>query len=136
MRRVGIYGWGIVAPQCANVGEFEQRLAEGGSWLSPFEGFGPSNFLVGAPKFDFSAYRRWLEKRFPPNRFRQLVDKMDQTTLFAIGAFIQAVESNPKLEAALADPDAVPQRRSDQARHRRDKDDAGRDLRGDCRQVG
>src|SRR5690606_38713276 len=36
---------------------------------------------------------------------RQLVDKMDQTSLFAIGAFIQAIESNPKLEAALADPE-------------------------------
>lgn len=106
VRRVGIYGWGIVAPQCANVGEFEQRLAEGGSWLSPFEGFGPNNFLVGTPKFDFAAYRPWLEKRFPPNRFRQLVDKMDQTSLFAIGAFIQAVGSEPRLEAALADPEA------------------------------
>lgn len=105
VRRIGIYGWGIVAPQCANVREFEAKLAEGGSWLNPFEGFGPSNFLVGKPKFDFSVYRAWLEARFPPNRFNQLCDKMDETTLFAIGAFIQCIESNPKLEAALSDPD-------------------------------
>lgn len=105
VRRVGIYGWGIVAPQCANVREFESKLAEGGSWLSPFDGFGPSNFLVGQPKFDFAAYRPWLDARFPANRYNQLCDKMDKTTLFAIGAFIQSIESNPKLEAALADPD-------------------------------
>lgn len=105
VRRVGIYGWGIVAPQCANVREFETKLAEGGSWLSPFEGFGPSNFLVGQPKFDFAAYRPWLDARFPANRFNQLSDKMDMTTLFAIGAFIQCVDGNPKLEAALSDPD-------------------------------
>jgi 3-oxoacyl-[acyl-carrier-protein] synthase II len=105
VRRIGIYGWGIVAPQCANVREFELKLGEGGSWLSPFEGFGPSNFLVGQPKFDFAAYRPWLDARFPANRFNQLCDKMDATTLFGIGAFIQCIESNPKLEAALSDPD-------------------------------
>lgn len=105
VRRIGIYGWGIVAPQCANVREFEVKLGEGGSWLSPFEGFGPSNFLVGQPKFDFAAYRPWLDARFPSNRFNQLCDKMDATTLFGIGAFIQCIESNPKLEAALSDPD-------------------------------
>ena len=41
MRRVGIFGWGIVAPRSPNVDAFERNLAEGGSWLSAFEGFGP-----------------------------------------------------------------------------------------------
>jgi 3-oxoacyl-[acyl-carrier-protein] synthase II len=101
VRRVGIYGWGIVAPRSANVAEFERNLAGNEAWLSPFDGFGPSNFLVGQPKFDFEAYRPWIEARFPPNRFRQLTDKMDPTSLFAIGSFIQALGHNPGLEAAL-----------------------------------
>lgn len=101
MRRVGIYGWGIVAPRSANVAEFEQNLDASEAWLTPFRGFGPSNFLVGEPKFDFEAYRPWLEERFPPNRFRQLCDKMDAMTLYGVGAFIQALGFNPGLEQEL-----------------------------------
>jgi 3-oxoacyl-[acyl-carrier-protein] synthase II len=101
VRRVGIYGWGIVAPRSADVAEFERNLEGGQAWLSPFEGFGPSNFLVGEPKFDFDVYRPWLEERFPPNRFRQLTDKMDTMTLYAIGSFIQALGYNPGIEQAL-----------------------------------
>ena len=101
MTRIGVFGWGIVAPRAADVDEFSARLAGAESWLAPFAGFGPSNFLVGTPKFDFAAYRGWLEARFPPNRYSQLVDKMDPTTLFAVGAFIQALGQNPGLEGEL-----------------------------------
>lgn len=101
MKRVGVFGWGIVAPRSANVDEFAANLAAAGSWLEPFSGFGPSNFLVGVPRFDFTAYRPWIDARFPPNRFPQLVDKMDPTTLFAVGAFIQALGQNPGLERTL-----------------------------------
>lgn len=106
VRRVGVYGWGIVAPECANVDEFAAKLAKGGSWLTPFDGFGPSNFLVGQPKFDFASYRPWLDARFPANRYNQLCDKMDDVTLFAIGAFIQCIERNPALEALLKAPES------------------------------
>lgn len=101
MRRVGIYGWGLVAPRSANVAEFEENLAQAQSWLAPFEDFGPANFLVGQPKFDFNAYRGWIEQRFPKNRFRQLIEKMDLTTLYAVAAYIQALEQNPGIEAAM-----------------------------------
>lgn len=102
MRRIGIFGWGIVAPHSANVDEFARNLERGGdSWLSSFDGFGPDNFLVGRPKFDFEDYRPWIEQRFPANRFRQLTEKMDSTTLFAVGAFVQALGQNPGIELAL-----------------------------------
>ena len=101
MRRVGIFGWGVVAPRSTDIDEFASNLEAEPSWLEPFDGFGPDNFLVGVPKFDFSAYRPWIDARFPPNRFRQLVEKMDPTTLFAVGGFIQALRQNAGIEQAL-----------------------------------
>ena len=100
-RRVGIFGWGIVAPRSANVEEFAANLTAGGSWLEPFEDFGPNNFLVGLPKCDFADYRGWFDERHAPNRYPRLVEKMDPTTLFAVAAFIQALGQNPGLEDEL-----------------------------------
>ncbi|MFN7940013.1 MAG: beta-ketoacyl synthase N-terminal-like domain-containing protein [Thermoanaerobaculia bacterium] len=102
-RRIGVFGWGIVAPKSANVEAFARNLERSESWLTPFNGFGPDCFLVGRPDFDFSTYKPWIEARFPPNRFSQLVDKMDKPTQFAIGAFIQALGQNPGLEQELHD---------------------------------
>ena len=101
-RRVGIFGWGIVAPRSANVDEFATNLDAGGSWLEPFEDFGPNNFLVGRPKCDFADYKAWIDQRHAPNRYPRLVEKMDPTTLYAIAAFIQALGQNPGLEEELA----------------------------------
>src|SRR5688572_491344 len=101
MRRKAVLGWGVVAPQSANVEEFATNLEGAGSWLSAFNGFGQDSFLVGQPKFDFKDYQPWLEQRFPPSRFNQLVDKMDPTTLYAVGAFIQALGQNPGIEREL-----------------------------------
>ncbi len=103
MRRIGIFGWGIVAPRSPNIEAFERNLESSESWLSPFEGFGPNNFLVGQPDFDFAAYKGWIDERFPPNRFPQLEKKMGQPTLYAIGAFIQALSQNPGIEQVLSD---------------------------------
>src|SRR5687768_17582926 len=101
MRRKAVLGWGVVAPQSANVEEFAKNLEGAGSWLSPFNGFGRDSFLVGQPKFDFREYQPWIEQRFPPSRFNQLKDKMDPTTLYAVGAFIQALGQNPGIEREL-----------------------------------
>lgn len=101
MTRAAVYGWGLVAPGAANIDEFEAKLDEGGTWLSEFNGFGPDSFLVGNPKFDFAAYEPWLAQRFAPGKAKQLRDKMDPTTLFAVGSFIQALGQNPGLEQAL-----------------------------------
>jgi 3-oxoacyl-(acyl-carrier-protein) synthase len=102
MTRVGVYGWGIVAPKSANVEAFARNLERPESWLTPFDGFGPDCFMVGRPDFDFTTYKGWIDARFPPGRFPQLVSKMDMPTQFAIGAFVQALGQNPGLEAELA----------------------------------
>jgi 3-oxoacyl-[acyl-carrier-protein] synthase II len=102
MRRVAIFGWGLVAPKAPTLEVFRERLDEASSWLTPFNGFGPDNFMVGAPEFDFTRYQPWVEQRFPPSRFKQLTDKMDPTTQFAIGAFVQALGQNAGLESQLS----------------------------------
>ncbi len=101
MTRIGVFGWGIVAPQSATIDAFERNLESTETWLTPFNGFGPDTFLVGWPDFDFEDYRPWIEARFPPSRFRQLTEKMGTPTLYAIGAFIQALGQNPGLEEEL-----------------------------------
>lgn len=101
MRRVGIYGWGVVAPRSPNVDVFARNLEGTESWLRPFNGFGPDNFLVGEPEFDFEAYRPWVEQRFKPNRFSQLDGKMGLPVKYAIGCFVQALGQNPGIEEEL-----------------------------------
>ncbi|HEV8631817.1 MAG TPA: beta-ketoacyl synthase N-terminal-like domain-containing protein [Thermoanaerobaculia bacterium] len=101
--RIGIFGWGIVAPRSPDVAAFERNLSQSESWLSPFRGFGPSNFLVGVPEFDFAAYKPWIDARFEPRKFAQLDEKMGPNAKYAIGAFIQALAQNPGLEEALRD---------------------------------
>jgi 3-oxoacyl-[acyl-carrier-protein] synthase II len=101
--RLGIFGWGIVAPRSPDVGAFERNLSESTTWLSPFEGFGPSNFLVGEPAFDFAVYKPWVDERFEPRKFAQLDDKMGPNVKFTIGAFIQALQQNPAIEDVLRD---------------------------------
>ncbi len=103
MRRVGVFGWGIVAPRSPNIEAFERNLEASESWLTPFEGFGPSNFLVGTPDFRFADYKGWIDERFPPNRYSQLEKKMGAPTLYAIGAFIQALSQNPGIEKVLTE---------------------------------
>ena len=99
--RVGIFGWGVVAPRSPNIDAFARNLASTESWLGAFNGFGPDNFLVGVPEFRFADYRDWIASRFPPARFHQLEEKMDLPVQYAIGAFIQALEQNPGLEGEL-----------------------------------
>ena len=90
-----------MAPQSPDVATFEAKLESASTWLTPFEGFGPSTFLVGQPEFDFHRYKGWIDERFKPNRFPQLEQKMGMPSLYAIGAFIQALEQNPGLEKTL-----------------------------------
>ena len=99
---MGVFGWGLVAPRSPNVAAFAANLESSESWLEPFKGFGPNNFLVGVPEFSFADYRDWILERFPPNRVHQLEEKMDMPVLYAIGSFIQALEQNPGLEQELA----------------------------------
>lgn len=100
-RRIGVFGWGVVAPKSPNADIFEQNLERGGSWLTPYTGYGQSNFLVGSPEFDFETYHAWFDERFPPAKFAQLKDKMGPMVQYAIGAFIQSLAQNPGIEAYL-----------------------------------
>ena len=94
-KRIGVFGWGIVAPKSPNIEAFERNLHSHETWLTPFDGFGRDNFLVGQPQFDFDDYRPWIDKRFAPRHFQTLKEKMDWPSQFAIGAFIQALGQNP-----------------------------------------
>src|ERR1700682_493387 len=100
-KRVGIFGWGLVAPKSPDINTFERNLEHAGSWLEPFRGYGPSNFLVGYPEFSFETYHEWFDARFPPAKFAQLKDKMGPMVQYAIGAFIQSLGQNPGLETYL-----------------------------------
>jgi 3-oxoacyl-[acyl-carrier-protein] synthase II len=100
-RRIGVFGWGVVAPGARDIEAFRASLAHGESRLSPFSGFGPSNFLVGEPDFDFADYKAWIDARFPPNRYPLLERKFGGPSKFAIGAFIQALGQNHGVEAEL-----------------------------------
>lgn len=100
-KRIGVFGWGLVAPGAKNVEAFDRRLREGGSWLSEFTGFGPSNFLAGMPTFEFEDYKAWIDARFPPSRFPALRKKFGGPTQYAIGAFIQALAQNEGMEKEL-----------------------------------
>ena len=100
-KRIGIFGWGIVAPKSPDVASFEKNLISGETWLEPFNGFGPDNFLVGNPQFDFSAYKEWIDQRFEPRKYAQLDAKMGNMVKYAIGAFIQALGQNPGIEEKL-----------------------------------
>lgn len=100
-RRIGIFGWGVVAPRSPDVEAFRANLSSSADWLEPFDDFGPNNFLVGKPNFDFEKYHQWIDDRFPPSRFSQLQSKMGGPTLFAVGSYIQALDQNPGIEQAL-----------------------------------
>ena len=100
-KRIGVFGWGVVAPRSPNVDQFERNLESADTWLTPFRGYGPSNFLVGYPEFDFDAYRPWFDQRFPPAKFGQLKEKMGPMVQYAIGAFIQSLDQNPGIESFL-----------------------------------
>ena len=100
-KRVGIFGWGIVAPKSPNIEAFASNLQRADTWLEPYQGYGPSNFLVGNPEFDFDSYRPWFDERFPPAKFAQLKEKMGPMVQFAMGAFIQSLEQNRGIETYL-----------------------------------
>ncbi len=100
-KRIGIFGWGLVAPRSPNIQAFKENLKNSRSWLEPFNGYGPDNFLVGQPEFCFEDYKGWIDERFSTNRFQKLKEKMDLTTQYAIGAFIQALGQNPGIEQQL-----------------------------------
>jgi 3-oxoacyl-(acyl-carrier-protein) synthase len=105
--RVGIYGWGVVAPGARNVAAFERLLRDGASALSPSRrselGFGL--FAVGEPDFSFDDYVGWIAARRGEAYVARMRAKMGDNVQFAVGATIQALGCDPRLEAIVREAD-------------------------------
>lgn len=106
--RIAIFGWGVVAPGAPDLARFRAVIERGESVLSVARTpeLGDGLFAVGNPTFDFESYRPWIVARDGEPRFSQLKSKMGDNALFAIGACIQALESNAGLEKAVRELDA------------------------------
>jgi 3-oxoacyl-(acyl-carrier-protein) synthase len=101
--RVGIYGWGIVAPGARNVAAFAEVLQSGTTALAPSAKpeLGPGLFAVGDPAFSFDDYTAWIAARQGASYASRMLAKMTDNVQFVIGATIQALESAPGLEALV-----------------------------------
>src|ERR1700733_10864865 len=105
--RVGIYGWGVVAPGARDVPAFAELLASGKSALkvSPRPELGAGLFAVGDPDFTFEDYAPWITKRHGAPYVSRMLAKMSDNVQFAIGATIQALSSSPPLEGLVKELD-------------------------------
>lgn len=99
--KIGVFGWGVVAPKSPTIEAFKANLESSQTWLTPFEDYGPNNFLVGIPQFSLNDYKDWITSRFPSSQVIQLEQKMDPISLYAVGAFIQSLGQNPGIESVL-----------------------------------
>jgi 3-oxoacyl-(acyl-carrier-protein) synthase len=105
--RVGIYGWGVVAPGARDIAALSALLARGGTALtpSPRAELGPGLFAVGDPDFSFDDYAGWITERHGAPYVSRMLSKMGENVQFAIGATIQALTATPGLEALVHELD-------------------------------
>jgi 3-oxoacyl-(acyl-carrier-protein) synthase len=105
-RRIGVYGWGVVAPGAANVGALELLLSGGRSALGANGiGSGHELFPVGDPDFTFDDYANWIAERHGEAYVARLRSKAGDNVKFALGATIQALQCHPQLEADIRELD-------------------------------
>jgi 3-oxoacyl-[acyl-carrier-protein] synthase II len=106
-RRVGIYGWGVVAPGARNVLALEELLHKSRSALGPSDRLelGPGLFAVGEPDFAFDDYARWIGERRGDSYVARMRAKMGDNVQFAVGATIQALQGDARLEGLLREAD-------------------------------
>jgi 3-oxoacyl-(acyl-carrier-protein) synthase len=106
-RRIGVYGWGVVAPGARHVDRLSALLEANTSALAPDRRpeFGPGLFAVGDPDFDFADYEAWIRERHGDAYVARLRAKMGDNVLFAIGAAVQALAGAPGLEPLLRELD-------------------------------
>jgi 3-oxoacyl-[acyl-carrier-protein] synthase II len=92
-RRVGVYGWGIVAPGARNVAGLHALLREGRTALRTVSRpeLGDGLFAVGDPDFSIADYVPWIAERKGEAYATRLKKKMGDNVLFALGATIQAM---------------------------------------------
>ncbi len=102
-RRVGVYGWGVVAPGARDLKALTALLREGRSGLaaSPEPELGHGLFPVGDPDFSFDAYASWIAARHGDAYLTRMRSKMGDNVQFAVAATIQALQCDPRLEAIV-----------------------------------
>src|SRR5690606_9166736 len=106
-RRVGVYGWGIVAPGAKNVAALEALLREGRTALRTTSRpeLGHHLFAVGDPDFTIDDYVPWVAERKGEAYATRLRKKMGDNVQFALGATIQALSCDPRLEGIARELD-------------------------------
>jgi 3-oxoacyl-(acyl-carrier-protein) synthase len=105
-RRIGVYGWGIVAPGARNIAALEALLASGRTALGTGgsvarQDLGGGLFASGDPDFAMADYEAWIAARHGDAYVARMRSKMGENVLFAVGATIQALTCDPKLEALV-----------------------------------
>ena len=107
-KRVGVFGWGVVAPGASNVGALSAllRRAETALSQSPHAGLGHGLFAVGEPDFRFDDYAPWIAARHGDTYVARLRAKMGNNVLFALGATVQALSCDARLEPLVRELDA------------------------------
>jgi 3-oxoacyl-[acyl-carrier-protein] synthase II len=111
-RRVGVYGWGVVAPGARDVAALETLLASGRTALSVAgsearQDLGGGLFASGDPEFSIADYEGWIAARHGDAYVARMRSKMGDNVLFAVGATIQALNCDPGLEALVREADGA-----------------------------
>lgn len=106
-RRIGVYGWGIVAPGARNIAALEALLRNGKTALETASRaeLGEGLFAVGEPEFAIDDYVGWIAERKGEAFAARLKKKMGDNVLFALGATVQAMQCNAKLEGIARELD-------------------------------
>jgi 3-oxoacyl-[acyl-carrier-protein] synthase II len=106
-RRIGVYGWGVVAPGARDVAALEALLRGGRSALTPSRGaeFGSGLFVTGDPDFTLADYDAWIAARHGDAYLARMRTKMGENVQFAVGATIQALQCDARLEPLLRELD-------------------------------
>jgi 3-oxoacyl-(acyl-carrier-protein) synthase len=106
-RRIGVYGWGIVAPGARNVAALDALLRSGRTALrtASLPSLGDGLFAVGDPDFSADDYVPWIAARKGEAYATRLKKKMGDNVLFALGATVQAMQCDDRLEAIARELD-------------------------------
>jgi 3-oxoacyl-(acyl-carrier-protein) synthase len=107
-RRIGVYGWGVVAPGARDVAALEALLRGGGTALTASERpeLGAGLFASGDPDFSLDGYDAWIAARHGDAYLARMRTKMGENVQFAVCAAIQALECDPRLERLIRGLDA------------------------------
>jgi 3-oxoacyl-[acyl-carrier-protein] synthase II len=106
-RRIGIYGWGVVAPGARDVEALDALLRGGRSALGSSDRaeLGSGLFAIGDPPFSLSDYDGWISARHGDAYLARMRTKMGENVQFAVGATVQALQCDPRLEPLIRELD-------------------------------